>query len=716
MVDVIKHPSKDLVTIDFSDKNLTRFKDITGRFKSEFQCFRDKQMSRLMYRTRAGAPVVYAGTSVAGKDAKFSEEKDGETKYYFVSSLYYSDYRTGPGYCGSLLASEDGRYIGIHFASDDRSSLAVSVVQEDFVRTTTIREAPVELKMECGVTPWLETSECGSMEVLGVLKSPEYSAANTTLRKSTLFEQISPATTQPPILSPYDPRNPTKVHPKKLGIQKYDNYVAAMDEPSLQKIADLVDYDLGQETRVRPGVLTDHQVLNGDYLVPRWKGMDMSTSPGYGYKKTSRGKKPLFIEDEKGLYSIAADSQVRREIDQMERDMFEGVINQVVVIDSLKDEKVSHQKVLDVKTRVFNILPVPQQFLCMKYFGKAVSHMLDMEANETSPYAMGIDPESKSWHRKITHLLFMSDKGFDGDGKSFDANYVLREMYSVVVKRMAAWAIRDGEPTVEDLKGELEVKHGRRYTAEQIREAMHILALSQVTAFHLADSFAFATYMGMLSGSFLTTSVNSLIMRSHLYVAYNTCVKPEFRTLSQFVDNVAMLVFGDDHIVAPSEDVPEFNFQSVFRYFQTLGMTYTSGRKVAVEERERWSVLEMQFLKRNTRRMGNQYVSYLDRKVILESINWIRKCDDAEQATVDNAKTALRYMWFHGRQEFNWLRDKLKELRPAQAWDDYASLEGIWNAYDSEWEPSYRSPYNQAPSIRGGTLNPTEPVVAAIGH
>jgi hypothetical protein len=86
------------------------------------------------------------------------------------------------------------------------------------------------------------------------------------------------------------------------------------------------------------------------------------------------------------------------------------------------------------------------------------------------------------------------------------------------------------------------------------------------------------------------------------------------------------------------------------------------------------SILETSFLKNDIGRQFGFYVAQLDKKVIFETINWIRRCSTPEQACNDNCNCSLRDAFFHGEEFFNKLRCDILKLRPAYNLLTYGEL------------------------------------------
>jgi hypothetical protein len=310
--------------------------------------------------------------------------------------------------------------------------------------------------------------------------------------------------------------------------------------------------------------------------------------------------------------------------------------------------------------------------LCAMYFGRAFQHFISLK-DFGGFGAVGIDPYSSDWDemvRKVAHF----EKCFDGDGGTFDATWNFKQFLVLSIEIMIEWTVRDLP------------------NKDQHAKTMMALALSGLELVHKAGDFCYGTSNGIASGFFLTTTLNSFSMFLHLVKNFRDNVPPQLATVTKFKEHVRVVIFGDDHTVTMSDEVCEyFNFNSMQKQAKELNLRYTPGTK-GEENRPYWPLSETSFLKNKIGRMGPYYVALLDKTVMHEMINWIRKSEDPDDAVQVNIRTAQRFYFFYGKEEFDAFTAKILSVAPHSSVFTYRQLETIYNRYGA-WEPEHFNPY-----------------------
>lgn len=545
---------------------------------------------------------------------------------------------TRDGDCGAPIVNSNTKIVGIHFGASSYDTFAVPITFRDFGIDT--KGSP--LVLHSTVHKWCINKPL--IKSLGSVSQDQIHFLNTKSKiiKSPIFGAITTSRVAPAVLSPHDVRNKSGHSPLVLAISKYDVDSYVLPHNDLEEAREFLRSKWYLSNEVPYRVLTVDEVLNGSSL-PYCNGMNMATSAGFGYPTSPNGKRMLFNFSDR--YTI--DSPLLMEkLQNLENIFKKGDIETQLVVDCLKDETRSLEKIEKGKTRLFNIFPVHYNILVLKYFGSAVEHMISLFPVENTIFAIGMNPYSTQWDTFVRKHLSMSNLCFDGDGASFDAQFNTRQVMSSTLQMIIDWALVSIHPSER----------------EQHAKTMRAIFWSGVEVDHIAGNFAYRTQQGVQSGWPLTTLVNSCTISQLIYMAYQSSVPAELANPVDFCDNVAITVFGDDHVVSPSNNVAEyFNFVTTKAYMESLGLTYTSGLK-SEEERKLWPLLNTTFLKNTIGRKGPLYVALLAAESIFEMLNWITVNGDPWELLSDNVRTAQRFLYFYDECKFEAFSQKIKSI------------------------------------------------------
>jgi len=673
--DLTFHSKLDLVEIDIK--------------RMEIMPFRNWRSHLLPSGTRV--PEAFEGTMyVWNKDFQFSMYNgyfraenefvamDTATKpesEYLVTRGYATPLVTTDGFCGAIVFDKQYRIMGMHVAAythHTATARSITFTEEDLsVRSDATTP---HISTQSDEHPW-NVLETNVLIPIGRLEKSmvQYQSTKTSIRKSIIHDKIRPHTTEPAVLSPGDPRLEEQVSPLFVGISKYTGTPAEMDFKRLKRSEEVVEFYWNKaHTGIKPGILTEDEALNGIIGVPHVKGIDMSTSCGFGYPKGNGKRDHVSVVD--GHYVVSSPI-LRERIDNLWNDLEHSVVVPIVV-DSLKDERRKLEKIRTGKTRIFNIFPQEFTIVMTRLFGRAVAHFMELSKTD-SPFCVGIDPYSDEWHDKVMQLISNSVLAYDGDGAKYDADYMLRSLVYTVLQPIIRW-ILTGIPKKLQANYKLKLENA---------------AMSCRTVVHLCQMFAFFTARGTLSGEKITTMLNSLCMLAHTYNAYCDSVPVEYQNIKTFDENISMLIFGDDHVVSVASMVrPYFGFQQMKSYCEMFGFKYTPGIKDNNELRNHWNLYETTFLKNRIGRLGEKYVALMDEEVLYEMTNWITKTDNPEQATIDNVQTALRMWYFYGQSHFNAVREQFKSVLPQAPLFTFEELDDIYCCHGG-WADTF-SPYH----------------------
>lgn len=690
------HPSKDLIFIDLTNFNIEAARDHRSLLHGPNMPSAEN-ITVTMHNFDGTCVSRQVGTVRLLKVDHGVGNSPLTLKHYLKG--YKGNLKTAEGDCGSILTNPAGKIIGLHYGASRKGELqfsyALPLSSSDLqYDPSAFVEINPEIELQSEEHEWHNPGPQDSVELIGKLTKTEthYQNPVSTVMPSVIHGLLTTPVNAPPILSRYDPRNVRQESPLQNGIGKYYNEVKSVSNRNLMAAKDCLRIFINMESRVLPGVLNIHQVLNGDPNIPYCRGLDMSKSCGNGYKATAKHKLE-YIEGEPGSYYIPEQGLLDRNLNQGIEDSMDGILKPAIVIDTLKDERVSLQKIEAVKTRVFQQFPLDVTIDSALCFGKLICHAIALHEVDGSPFAMGINPYSRAWDDKISWMLEVGKLGFDGDGVSFDANYTIREFIGVIADLSIEWIERE-HPLTE--------KERKRYK---------IVFFRNFSTVHKAGTFCYKTSMGTNSGSLLTTFVNSCVMIMHLYIAYYRLVPAQLANPAAFQKLVHMLVYGDDHIVSVSPTIQDlYHFNSVRNYFTLMGCGYTCGTKNVNETRSLWPVLSMSFLKNGTGRMNNRFVPLMQIKVITEMVNWIRKGDMSPlEATITVAQDSLRFMFFYGRKIFDQWRNKLISVLPTGSFvdfDTYADIFEMYGQLESSTDDDVKLPLLEGLETQGRDLEP----------
>jgi hypothetical protein len=364
---------------------------------------------------------------------------------------------------------------------------------------------------------------------------------------------------------------------------------------------------------------------------------------------------------------------IRVHSEQLKRNVLERIkqamIGKRVVsvwTDTLKDEVVSKEKIAAGKTRLFTMPPVDFTIVCRMFFGcfVAAAH----ERHNDSFCSVGIDPYSPEWTRMYEYLKFVGTRAFDGDYKQFDGT-MLAECMAEFAEIVNRWYEDAG------VAASLEQKHPmlqRTYsldifgttiemTLQQMNRVRRVLVNEMIHTVQVVGNCIYEKLLGNCSGNGLTVQINSVVNEMYLRASYYAI--EDTMMIGGYDQNVRDKTYGDDFVSTVSDSVQKYSLRSVSEWLSQFGITLTDAAKSG-HLRDWFHISELRFLKNGFKRhhMYPRYImATLDKTSIMEMLNWIRKSDDDVVATIENAKNALRFMYFYGRDDYVALAQELRD-------------------------------------------------------
>jgi hypothetical protein len=174
------------------------------------------------------------------------------------------------------------------------------------------------------------------------------------------------------------------------------------------------------------------------------------------------------------------------------------------------------------------------------------------------------------------------------------------------------------------------------------------------------------------SGHPLTVIINGLA--GVIRIMYTYWELNPRKSVDDFFDNVALIVYGDDNAMGISDNVPWFNHTSISSYLASHNIVYTMADKEA-ESIPYINIDEVSFLKRTwvfNDEIG-AYLAPLDHNSIEKMLmTWTKSktiCAEAQGIAV--ISSAMMEYFFYGRKVFEEKQAMLKDIVLKLGWERY---------------------------------------------
>lgn len=521
----------------------------------------------------------------------------------------------GVGDCGMVLLNTDERMnarkiMAMHVAGtiDGNSGCAATIYHEDIVAAYEaagifIAMGDTEILPVSAVTSVLKTDLDGMFYNLGA--PPTFNGKKvklsvpmkTKISKSVFFdmleEDLGPHQTIPAKLRPFE-IDGVRVSPLLLGLKKLTRTIFPIQEDIRKHIYEHMSitikgwYSLYLEN---PRLLTMEETLNG---MKGLNKLDINTSPGYPFilQRNDVGKKQWFnIIDEK----LVMTDELREICDYRENMAKQGIIVPAYFIDTLKDETRPIKKVLQGKTRVFQVGPMDLSILMRKYFGFFLAHCQNTYIE--GEMGVGINPNSYDWTQLFKRLKRVSNKFINGDYENYDSSLI-----QIIMRNFST--------IVEDFYGD---------APPEDRLVREVLLATVVNNYHIVEDYVYRIDQGNMSGIVMTSIVNCLFNMFLIRYAYMLLVDGD---LINFHRDVSCTFYGDDNLVAVSERIiDKLNMVTYKNVMASLGINYTTPDKTN-EIPLFYNEDEVSYLKRKFVCKEGIYYAQLDMNVITEIPRW----------------------------------------------------------------------------------------------
>lgn len=511
-----------------------------------------------------------------------------------------------PGVCGSLLLRENHQrpILSMHFAGIgeglDGNGYGVILTQESLKALCENQAVPTQFDDvvygDIDQAKFVFDDDTHLYYYGSV--TPEltpYIGTKSKLEKSSVFGKTGLETImEPAILDKKDPRYIHTTTPLYEGVKKHGKITKDFPLEIVKRAGERYwDMYLSKMKPLvaNPKELTLDQCVVG-LDIDHYTGMDLTTSAGYPYnlnKQRTLKEHYITVERDAQLKPIKVkniDPELERIIQEKRNKRKQGIVPHTLFIDTLKDEKRSKEKARSLGgTRVFCSSPVDYVIECRRYFMHFVAAFMD-QRNDLM-HAVGINPTSDEWSWLAVRLLRKNSKFCTIDYSNFGPGYnsmVAKVAYDLIVR----WTM----------------EHVKMLSGDRLDEReLQCIVYECLQSMHICNNTVYQQGAGSPSGAFFTTIINTMVNLLYILIAWELLCGSYIESRGKFVarefkDNVEMCAYGDDGIMAITDEYLElFNMQTIQALFAEYGIVATNaakdGSKVKFEE-----VSEAQFLKR----------------------------------------------------------------------------------------------------------------------
>jgi len=411
------------------------------------------------------------------------------------------------------------------------------------------------------------------------------------------------------------------------------------------------------KTSVKPCIREYDEVINGirredDSFVSFFRGLNMKSSPGFGWKTTQNepGKLGLFYAQPTSYgFHYTMKPELQKAVDDLEQELLKGNLPHAITVNCLKSELRTLSKIETGNTRNFVVFPVEWTIVASKYFKDWSVAMAETHGDSTAQ--IGIDPTGLDWHHMVKDLLrYSTVNGFDGDYKAYDGA-VFYQQAIPIVNAINRW-YDDGPDNAR---------------------VRHLLTVRMFYSYILSGNRVHYKNQGQTSGNILTSPLNcevnaQLFAFAFLMSWYEECRANPKNNISDYglhnmEDFVCSKFYGDDNIHAVKEEIKHWFYpERIAKHINSTGFHITDAAKTGVLE---WKpVTDLTFLKMNIAKLNGIYVGQLDKVSIEEMANWVRDNSLAtpEEKMRDNFDTMLRFAFAHGREYHDEMLGKVNDF------------------------------------------------------
>nr|WDA55541.1 polyprotein 1 [Black pepper virus F] len=491
-----------------------------------------------------------------------------------------------------------------------------------------------------------------SVKAVGIMK-PECQLRVTTKSKLVLTPKEwhlgTEVEKEPAILTKHDPRvanssNPN-FDPYTDGMTKYAQESGPFDYDVLESAMD----DICEEWQDACGEFdfseaTLDEAINGVAGLEYFDSLVMGTSEGFPYilsRKPGEKGKYRFVHGEPGNYEIDADSQVARDIENIENESIEGVPC-LVGIECPKDEKVAIAKVTTKpKTRLFTVMPFSYNLVVRKKFIKFVKFI--MEKRHKLACQVGTNVYSRDWTLIANKLHEVGDDILCCDYSRFDGLLA---------------------PTVMEIiaKGINKICGG----PWQVQKQRENLLMACCNRYGICRNTVFQVMCGIPSGFPLTVILNSIFNELLVRYFYKQIMADHGILRETYKENIRLVVYGDDNLISVHPSITHiFNGQILKTEMAKCGITITDGVDKTLPHLNFRKLMHCDFLKRQfVQRDDGTWKGPMEIASLYGQLHYVK----AEELTMQeeylkNLNSVLLELYIHSEKHYRSLKQRALELK-----------------------------------------------------
>lgn len=594
---------------------------------------------------------------------------------------------TPAGSCGSILLSSDKyasrHLLGIHVAGyDNHRGGAVPLLTQEIISQFICNAQPQIFEYEKQAIfnpvgkPRIDTS--GNFDVIGCLHSSliPFDPTSTALRPSTIQGAIFPVEDEPAVLSAWDERNKSGISPLTRGLNKFSKPSIPFNVKHRKIIHEHnSSYDI---KNIRPLVddltcKSIEEALNGR-TAEYYDKINMNSSTGYPwnlYKPNDmKGKTYLIDVDPNTLHLTISDPTLKRAVTDRILRWSTGSQAASYWKGQLKDELRPLPKIENGETRLFMMPDISYTLATRLTQFDWTAAVYDAHHNSRFYSAVGINVDSYSWTARYEAHRRISVNVIAGDYSDFDGTIIAECVYDLY-EEMSDWYDHytnnaNTTLTLFDDNGNFKDYTFTPYQMRLIRR----MAGQEIyyTPMVIANVLLFKSG-GQCSGCNITALLNNKVGYKYiLHALLNFCDdNNDFSFFKNLDKCMQITTYGDDVLLSVCDELLElgFDFYYIQKFLAQHRIQFTDATKSLTPPRC-IPLLESTFLKRGFR-PDDDYPNIIhptiDFKTIKRLTNW---CHDkhlaVEEATLENAHSALAFAYHHGEKEYNKL---FKQIRKA---------------------------------------------------
>lgn len=469
-------------------------------------------------------------------------------------------------------------------------------------------------------------------------------SGQTKIVPSLLHGEVFPVRTEVNPLRPNDPRQPPGSHPLRDGCNKHGTgNVIPFDIDDVDDVTKHLSdtfRQVAQPIRARVEPLSYQQAICGDPNVEHFQPLNWASSEGFPLSASrppgETGKKWLFKleEGQFGYILKGIHPKLQQQLALRDRCFEQNLAPVTIYTDCLKDFRLTPEKCkIPGKTRIFSIAPIQCTVDIKTYLGDFCASIKASRIKNS--IGIGINPDSLEWTELVNYLFEVSGNIITLDYSNYGPS-LMSQLVVAFNKVISNW----------------HVEHGA--SEEHVKRVEWLLNNDILNPVHLCENVVYQTFNGIASGSPLTGECNSGPNIMYIRLTYLEIMKrhlPEYATMYWFDRLVRLVVYGDDLIMSVDDSIVHvFNACTIRDYLAQHGIKVTSAQKDQ-EMVPYTDIFEATFLKRSFRphpRIPGVWLAPVDVASVEECINWIKKTDDKEFATLEVCRASADLAYSHG--------------------------------------------------------------------